>query len=394
MRPRATRPVFVAAMAFFVVHCASAYAGDSAERLQTRLEEEKSKLEQLRSKIEKQEQKMSLVAEKETSLLRTLSQTGDRLKLKEKELEVYKWNIQINRAKAFNLDADIQESERLLDRQKLILAKRLRTIYKEGPLFPIKVLFSAENMNDLLQRVKYMEMVTSYDASIFQRHYEKLRSLEAEKDNLMQTRAKLLELEQEAITKKEEINREKEEKARFLNKLKNEKSMVLLARKELFGASESLTDLIMNLEKKLAEGEGLNILESKGYLDMPVQGKVLNRFGKKRDKDYDTYIVYNGINIGVPKGTFVRSVFDGKVLYAGSLDGYGNIIIVGHGENFHSLYGHLDEIITSVGKKVRSGQIIAKSGDSGSLVGEALYFELRKDGKPIEPTSWFRWEKK
>lgn len=394
MRTRATRFIYAASMALLLVPGAPAFAGDTAERLQTRLEEEKSKLEQLRSKIETQEKKMSLVAEKETSLLRTLSQTEDRLKLKEKELEVYKWNIQINRAKSFNLDADIQGSERLLDRQKLVLARRLRTIYKEGPLFPIKVLFSAENMNDLLQRVKYMEMVTSYDASIFQKHYEKLRSLEEQKENLTQTRDKLLELEQEAITKKEEINREKEEKARFLDKLKNEKSMVLLARKELFGASESLTDLIMNLEKKLAEGEGLNILESKGYLEMPVQGAVLNRFGKKRDKDYDTYIVYNGINIRTPKGTFVRSVFDGKVLYAGSLDGYGNIIIIGHGENFHSLYGHLDEIVTSVGKKVRSGQIVAKSGDSGSLVGDALYFELRKDGKPIEPTSWFRMAKK
>ena len=90
----------------------------------------------------------------------------------------------------------------------------------------------------------------------------------------------------------------------------------------------------------------------------------------------------------VEKGAPVRSVFNGKVLYTGTLDGYGNIIIIGHGMNYHSLYGHLDEIISSTGKTVRSGQIIGRSGDSGSDKGEALYFEMRYKGKPIEPTVW------
>jgi septal ring factor EnvC (AmiA/AmiB activator) len=72
------------------------------------------------------------------------------------------------------------------------------------------------------------------------------------------------------------------------------------------------------------------------------------------------------------------------------LEGYGNLIIVGHGKDYHSLYGHLDNIITQVGKTIRTDQIIGKSGDTGSLVGESLYFELRHKGKPIEPTKWFR----
>ena len=138
----------------------------------------------------------------------------------------------------------------------------------------------------------------------------------------------------------------------------------------------------------MIHGEGLDIIDKKGSLLPPVKGNLLNKFGRKRDDKYNTYIVYNGVNIKIQKGTPVRSVFNGKVLYTGTLEGYGNIIIVGHGKNYHSLYGHLDEIITSEGKTVRSGQIIGRSGDTGSILGESLYFEMRHKGKPIEPTAW------
>ena len=146
--------------------------------------------------------------------------------------------------------------------------------------------------------------------------------------------------------------------------------------------------MISRLENKIAHGEGLDISDKKGNLLPPVKGKLLNNFGRERDKIYNTYIVHNGVSIRVRKGAPVRSVFNGKVLYTGTLDGYGNIIIIGHGMNYHSLYGHLDEIISSTGKTVRSGQIIGRSGDSGSVKGEALYFEMRYKGKPIEPTAW------
>ena len=85
----------------------------------------------------------------------------------------------------------------------------------------------------------------------------------------------------------------------------------------------------------------------------------------------------------------MRAIFDGTVLYTGELEGYGNLVIIGHGKDFHSLYGHLDVIKVSANKVVKTDEVIALSGDSGSLSGESLYFELRKNGKPIKPNPWF-----
>ncbi len=177
-------------------------------------------------------------------------------------------------------------------------------------------------------------------------------------------------------------------------KLNKEKKLNRRLRDELVQSSKQLNQLISRLENKMIHGEGIDIIDKKGSLLPPAKGDLLNKFGRKRDGKFNTYIVYNGINIKTPKGTPVRSVFDGEVLYTGILEGYGNIIIIGHGKNYHSLYGHLDEIIASTGKTVRSRQIIGRSGDTGSLLGESLYFEMRHKGKPIEPTALLSQSKK
>ena len=86
----------------------------------------------------------------------------------------------------------------------------------------------------------------------------------------------------------------------------------------------------------------------------------------------------------------MRSIFNGKILYTGELDGYGKLVIIGHGKDFHSLYGHLDRIDAKPNQVVEVGNIIGLSGDTGSLVGETLYLEMREKGKPIEPVHWFK----
>lgn len=357
--------------------------------IQSQIEQEKTELEKLKAKLKKREKAIKKAGVKESSLLMTLQKIGNQLKLKERELKIYQWNKKINQNKIYRLEKKIALADNHLAGQKKILGKRLRAIYKEGSMFPIKVLFSSENFNDLIQRVKYMELVTEYDSRIFGKYNARLNQLEEEKSALLNARAKLDQLEKNTKKNKQEINNRKKEKSTFLKKLKKEKSLSIKVKNELLMASKNLNGLILNLEEKLVLGQGLDIIDRKGRLILPVTGKVLNKFGKKRDKHYDTFIVYNGIDIKVRKGTPVRSIFAGKVLYANELKGYGNLIILGHGNDYHSLYGHLDEIITKVGRKVRSGQIIGRSGDTGSLVGETLYFELRHKGNPIEPTRWF-----
>ena len=86
----------------------------------------------------------------------------------------------------------------------------------------------------------------------------------------------------------------------------------------------------------------------------------------------------------------MHSIFTGKVLYTGELEGYGNLVIVGHGKDYHSLYGHLDQIKVKPNQVVQLGEVIGLSGETGSLVGETLYLEIREKGNPVDPVSWFK----
>jgi len=376
-------------LALFGVGLVVAVPGFSKDKPESQVEnllkQEKSELEKLRSKIENQNRRLSEIGKEKT--LRNLE---DRLKLRERELKIYQYNIQVNEKQVQRSKEAIREHQQRLDQYQLVLKDRLRRIYKNGDMYLVKVLFSSDTFNQLLTRLKYMENVMAYDAAIFHDYIEQLEKLEQENAKLEKSQQSLILLEQKSRQKKQELEEQAKDKSRFLKKVKTQKNFVLQTRKELLKASENLNDLIGKLEEKLILDEGLSLKDMKGRLKYPVAGKPLNRFGKKWDERFDTYIIYNGINLGVKQGTPVRAIFYGKVLYTGFLEGYGNLVILGHGNKYHSLYGHLDEIQVETGQVVEEGRVIGKSGNSGSLVGDALYFELRHKGKPIQPTPWFQ----
>ena len=352
------------------------------------LRNEKDKLSKLKKEIENQTKILNKMGRKKYSILKKKRILDGQLKIKEKELKIYNWNLKINKNNVSALTKKIAHGEKQIYLQQKNLGRRLRTIYKEGDLFSVKLLFSSEDFTDLLRRAKYLDSIMSYDRFIFNNYERQLADFYNKKDVLLHAKGQLDLYKNAAITKKKEIVKEKEKKKQFLVRLSKEKKINKILKEELVHSSKKLNQLISRLENKITHGQGLDISDKKGNLLPPVKGKLLNNFGRERDKIYNTYIVHNGVSIRVQKGAPVRSIFNGKVLYTGTLDGYGNIIIVGHGMYYHSLYGHLDEIISSAGKTVRSGQIIGRSGDSGSVKGEALYFEIRYKGKPIEPIAW------
>lgn len=367
---------------------------DTDKEITSLIKDEKKELVLLKSKIEKQNRELRSIGKKETSILKKLSYLENRLKLKERELKIYRWKSQVNKKKLKEMGSAIQKSQEELDKHKSILGERLRAIYKEGNMFPIKVLFSADNVNDLLQRIKFLELALKFDSQIFKRYQKKLKKLEKQKQASLAARNEISKLEGEARKTQKELLGEKAEKSKFLKKVKGQKAYSLQARKELIDSTQMLNSIISDLKEKLILGKGLSFRDKFGRLALPVKGKIINKFGRQKDKKYGSYIVYNGINIKTRKGSIIRSVFPGKVMYKGSLDGYGNLVIVGHGEDYHSLYGHLDKIHVRVGTILDAGDVIGNSGDTGSLMGETLYFEIRHKGKPIEPTRWFRLAKK
>ena len=374
---------------FFVVF--PTWAGNKEKgEIDALINDEQKELQALKKKIALQEKTISIEGAKESTVLKHLQKIETQLKLMERELTISQLNYKVNQKKILSLVQRYKKAEQKLKYQEKNLGLRLRSIYKEGPVYPLKIMFSSNNVTDLLQKIKYMNLIARRDSELLYEYKNKLNLIKEDKKALFEARTKIIDLKEKAKIKKKEIERTKKIKSDFLKKIKKKKSLNIKTRKELVAASNNLNKLIKKLLVKLVSGEGLEISDKKGRLKLPLNGPILNKFGRKRVKEYDSYIVYNGINVKATKGTHVKAVFDGKVLFAGELEGYGNLVIVGHGNRYHSLYGHLDDINVSVGKVVKTDEIIGLSGDSGSLEGEVLYFELRKNGKPIQPLPWFR----
>jgi septal ring factor EnvC (AmiA/AmiB activator) len=128
----------------------------------------------------------------------------------------------------------------------------------------------------------------------------------------------------------------------------------------------------------------------RGRLTWPVSGRVVGEFGPQVHPRFGTKTFRNGIDIEVSQGTAIVAPFPGHVVYSGWFRGYGNLVILDHGNEYFTLYGHAAEIKVNEGDDVRQGQPIATVGDSGSLGGPHLYFEVRHQGKPQDPVTWLR----
>ena len=123
---------------------------------------------------------------------------------------------------------------------------------------------------------------------------------------------------------------------------------------------------------------------------MPARGEVVDNFGRHKHPEFNSYTVSNGISIAAPHGTEIRAVYEGQVIFADYFKGYGNMVIVDHGGGYFSLYAHAAKILKKVGTSVARNEVVASVGDTDSSHGSMLYFEIRYQGKPVDPATWVR----
>jgi murein DD-endopeptidase MepM/ murein hydrolase activator NlpD len=192
------------------------------------------------------------------------------------------------------------------------------------------------------------------------------------------------------------IAQEKSTRTKLLADIRKQKSLELAAIDELTQAAADLEQKIklLNLKKTKAVADKnalqLSFPAYKGLLIMPVKGKIINLFGPYRNPKYNTTNYRSGIDIRADHGEPIRSVFQGKVIYSEWFKGYGNMIIIDHGHSYYTVYAHLEETFKSKGDSVDTGEVIATVGDTGSMTGAKLYFEVRHHGKPMDPLKWLK----
>jgi len=223
-------------------------------------------------------------------------------------------------------------------------------------------------------------------------YFNTLSELQALEKELQAKMAEADLLLQQAIQNQEKLNVEERKNQKLLEEIKRNKSTYQKMMVELQESSEQLQQLLRRLQSQeiALPSPFIPLNERKGKLPWPLEGKIITRFGPERHPRFNTVTINNGIEIAPSRDKVVRAVHGGRVVFADYFKGYGNLIIVDHGLSYYTLYGHLSSFQVKVGDLVQAGQPIGQAGDSDSIKGESLYFEIRHKSQAVDPLQWLR----
>jgi septal ring factor EnvC (AmiA/AmiB activator) len=343
--------------------------------------QKKKDLKDIKKEINLTKEKEKQARGKESSILGTLHLLETELYQKERELKQMETQLGQNRERLRQTNHQIVMLSKRMEYTKEELFSRLIALYKMGRVPTEGLLLTSESYLDLLRLDKYLRVIVDYDARLVETYRYQVVLKERYQEELIQDQFQGQRSISEIEKKRKEITKVSGEKRALLKSIRDQKVVYRKVIKELEERAKDLQMFVDKLEReKSLVAYGKSKYETlKGKLMPPVQGKVISLFKEKGQ---------NGIEIKAPMGAEVRAVLSGKVLYADWFKGFGNIVIIDHGDHTFTVSGYCSELLKKPGEAVSQGETIALVGSAGSLKGPCLYFEIRHHGKPQDPMEW------
>jgi septal ring factor EnvC (AmiA/AmiB activator) len=376
---RMGKVLFSSLFFLFIAGIGTNFAQDDSGSNPGHVETHKKRLEEIQEELRHKRAGEKAVSRREESLLGTLSRMEEDLFRMEKELarlDSQHDGIQRNIAV---IQEKLNRIQRQMDHNQARLHSRIVAMYKAGRVGYLPYLLSSDSYTDFMRMAKFLKIVIDHDAHVLRNYraqwLEKKRYQEKSENDMRELKRIISHRER----KKLEILHAKSEKVAFLEAVRREKAEYRKWIQELEVRARELHLFIEKLEKEMRDKEvsDLNFKFHKGRLSLPVRGNVIpGRYGR-------------GIIIEAPQDSPIRAVFSGRVIFSGRFEGYGNIIILDHGDKYYTVFGHASKVLKGVNERVEEGEVIALVGDTGSIRGPCLYFEIRHKGKPENPLEWF-----
>jgi septal ring factor EnvC (AmiA/AmiB activator) len=268
------------------------------------------------------------------------------------------------------------------DRRARQLAARWRELYKRRSAGLLARVIVPTDDATSLDGLRYAAFLARRDAAQLSAWRQVTSRLSEERTSLADQRARLVALKAEASQKETALTAGRSSRSSLLARVRTDREQHERAYVELEAAARNLSHLVESLEGAPAQ-PALDVRKFQGLLDWPADGPVSARFGTVVHPRFKTEVPHPGLDIDAGDGQPFRSVFDGRVAYAAPLPGYGLTCVVDHGHGVVSIYAHAAVLLMEAGQEVSRGQQLGKVGESGSLKGPYLYFEMRDAGKPV-----------
>ena len=351
-----------------------------------------SDLERVREAIAESRERVARFEREERGLLEAIEAIDESVGLLRDEAERAAAAARDARAALARAEREAGEASRRLEQLERALARRAVALYRAGEIGAVRLLFAARDLRDFFTRVQTLRRLVRRDSELVDAHREQTRALEQARAEARRASAVASEAEATLAARSAELAEERGRTRDLARKLGRSRALERGALAELEIASRALEETVAAWRDRPAPQPvalpEIDFGALRGQLPSPVEGELGVRFGRVVDRDHQTATFRKGVVWIAPLGTPVRAVAAGRVRYAGRFRGYGDVVILDHGDDYFTVSAHLDSIDVALGESVGAGAELGRVGESGSLEGPRLYFEVRRGGDALDPGDW------
>jgi septal ring factor EnvC (AmiA/AmiB activator) len=351
------------------------------------------RLTRINGQIKDLKSRLEAEARKETSILSSLARINLNKSIVGRELAAQNVELERGRAELAAIQANIRTLRAGIERERVSMERTLVTLYKFGRVDFFQFLLRARDIETYASESKHLSLLARDQDEVVAGYLASLEELRAAESALESKQADLAAMSRAAKLKRQELETEARKNATMVQEIRQNRTTYQQTLKELSESAEELQKLMDKIISQdwVLPAAWVPLSERRGRLPWPIEGPVITAFGFEKNPNFNTVVMNKGVEISPGQGkSLILAVHPGKVVYADYFQGYGNLLIVDHGMTYYTLYGHCSEFLAAVGEMVRAGQPLAVVGDTGSLKGECLYFELRYKTKALDPLQWLK----
>ena len=358
-------------------------------------------INKMKKEIEELSSKLRKANINETTTSKRITNLDEEIALVNKLIQSLKKEETSNRNKVNVLKDRIKTKEDELELLRTRYEQRIINTYQKGRVSDLEKVLSSTSWRQAVYRTQYLKIISSIEQKMtkdienillaINKDKLKLESLLRQSISLKRDKQKqMTSLRKMRIKREKELNRIRQDKSALANYMQEKsagvKQLESIIKKVLEDKARSEREERIRQQQQALKTKEFNLL--KGQLPWPTEGRVISKFGKQWNSRLKTTTDNPGIDIKGQPGSPIRSTMSGVVTTITYIRGYGTTVIIDHGGGFYTVYSHVTNIQTQVDSEVRSGDVIAYMGDSGSVNGSKLHFEVWGKGQKLDPEKW------
>ena len=386
----------------FMVYITSIIVAQSTQRdYNEELRYQNDAINKMKKEIEELSSKLRKANINETTTSKRITNLDEELALVNKLIQSLKKEEDLNRNKINILKKDINTKEDELNTLRERYEQRIINTYLKGRVSDLEKVLSSTSWRQAVYRTQYLKIISTIEQKMtkeiegllltINKNKLKLESLLRQSISLKREKQKqMTSLRKMRIKREKELTRIRQDKSALANYMQEKgagvKQLESIIKKVLEDKARSEREERIRQQQEALKTKEFNLL--RGQLPWPTEGRVISKFGKQWNSRLKTTTDNPGIDIKGQPGSPIRSTMSGIITTITYIRGYGTTIIVDHGGGFYTVYSHVTNIQTNVDSEVRSGDVIAYMGDSGSVNGSKLHFEVWGKGQKLDPEKW------